>query len=88
MGDERVTTQNLVVVKTDVDRGLVMVRGAVPGAKGGWVLVRDAVRKAPPKDVPRPGAFKGRGGAAETSTPAESAEATQTPESAETKEQA
>ncbi len=43
MGYERVTTQNLVVVKTDVERGLVMVRGAVPGSKGGWVLVRDAV---------------------------------------------
>src|SRR5438876_4983110 len=41
MGSERVTTQNLVVVKTDPARGLVMVRGAVPGSKGGWVLVRD-----------------------------------------------
>jgi len=47
MGSERVTTQNLVVVKTDVERGLVMVRGAVPGSKGGWVLVRDAVLKQP-----------------------------------------
>ena len=52
MGDERVTTQNLVVVKTDVERGLVMVRGAVPGTKGGWVLVRDAVMKQPHKDAP------------------------------------
>jgi large subunit ribosomal protein L3 len=60
MGDERVTTQNLVVVKTDVERGLVMVRGAVPGSKGGWVLVRDAVLKQPHKDAPRPGAFKAR----------------------------
>ena len=60
MGDERVTTQNLVVVKTDVARGLVMVRGAVPGSKGGWVLVRDAVKKAPHKDAPKPGAFKAR----------------------------
>ena len=58
MGNERVTTQNLVVVKTDVERGLVMVRGAVPGSKGGWVLVRDAVKKAAPKDAPKPGAFK------------------------------
>ncbi|CAN1721253.1 50S ribosomal subunit protein L3 [Hyphomicrobium sp. 1Nfss2.1] len=65
MGSERVTTQNLVVVKTDVDRGLVMVRGAVPGSKGGWVLVRDAVLKQPHKDAPRPGAFKARGAAAE-----------------------
>ncbi len=62
MGDERVTTQNLVVVKTDVDRGLVMVRGAVPGSKGGWVLVRDAVLKKPHKDAPLPGAFKARAG--------------------------
>jgi len=86
MGDERVTTQNLVVVKIDVDRGLVMVRGAVPGAKGGWVLVRDAVRKAPPKGAPRPGAFKARGGAAETSAPAEATEAVETAQSTETKE--
>ncbi|MGL4397313.1 MAG: 50S ribosomal protein L3, partial [Hyphomicrobium sp.] len=60
MGDERVTTQNLVVAKIDVARGLVMVRGAVPGSKGGWVLVRDAVKKAMPKDLPKPGAFKAR----------------------------
>ena len=58
MGDERVTTQNLVVVKTDVERGLVMVRGAVPGSKGGWVLVRDAVKKVLPEGAPKPGAFK------------------------------
>jgi len=58
MGDERVTTLNLVVVKTDVDKGLVMVRGAVPGSKGGWVLVRDAVKKPAHKDAPKPGAFK------------------------------
>ncbi|MGE0053965.1 MAG: 50S ribosomal protein L3 [Hyphomicrobium sp.] len=60
MGDERVTTQNLVVAKIDVARGLVMVRGAVPGSKGGWVLVRDAVKKPTPKDLPKPGAFKPR----------------------------
>ena len=60
MGDERITTQNLVVVKTDVDRGLLMIRGAVPGSKGGWVIVRDAVKKAAHKDAPKPGAFKPR----------------------------
>ena len=49
MGDERVTTQNLEVVQTDKDRGLILVRGAVPGAKGGWVLVRDAVKRALPE---------------------------------------
>ena len=58
LGDERVTTQNLVVVKTDAERGLLMIRGAVPGAKGGWVIVRDAVKKKPHADAPKPGAFK------------------------------
>jgi large subunit ribosomal protein L3 len=58
MGDERVTTQNLVVVKTDADRGLLMIRGAVPGSKGGWVIVRDAVKKAANKDAPKPGAVR------------------------------
>ncbi|MEQ1577162.1 MAG: 50S ribosomal protein L3 [Hyphomicrobium sp.] len=58
MGDERITTQNLVVVRTDVERGLLMIRGAVPGSKGGWVIVRDAVKKAAHKDAPKPGAFK------------------------------
>ncbi len=58
MGAERVTTQNLKVVKTDVERGLVMVRGAVPGSKGGWVLLKDAVKKSLPDDVPMPGSFR------------------------------
>ena len=66
MGVDRVTTLNLKVVQTDVERGLIMVEGAVPGAKGGWITVRDAVKKALPKDVPKPGKFKaaGRGRAA------------------------
>ena len=54
MGAERVTTQNLTVMKTDIDRGLIMVKGAVPGAKGGWILLRDAVKFPLPKDVPLP----------------------------------
>ena len=58
LGDERVTTQNLVIAKIDKDRGLVMVRGAVPGSKGGWVIVRDAVKKAANKDAPKPGAIR------------------------------
>ena len=58
MGDARVTTQNLKVVRTDVERGLIMVEGSVPGAKGGWILVRDAIKKALPDNVPVPGAFK------------------------------
>jgi len=65
MGNERVTTLNLEVVGTDVARGLVLVRGAVPGAKGGWVLMRDAVKRQLPKEAPRPGAFRKAGAAAE-----------------------
>ena len=58
MGVERVTTLNLKVVQTDVERGLILVEGAVPGVKGGWITVRDAVKKAAPKDLPKPGKFK------------------------------
>lgn len=57
-GVDRVTTQNLEVAKVDVERGLIMVRGAVPGHKGGWVMVRDATKRAPPKDVPLPAAVR------------------------------
>ena len=45
MGSERVTTQNLKVVRTDLDKGLLMVRGAVPGSKGTWVTIKDSVKK-------------------------------------------
>jgi large subunit ribosomal protein L3 len=58
MGVERVTTLNLKVVQTDVARGLILVEGAVPGAKGGWITVRDAVKKSLPKDAPKPGKFR------------------------------
>jgi large subunit ribosomal protein L3 len=58
MGDERITTQNLKIVRTDADRGLILVEGAVPGAKGGWILVRDAVKKKLPEGVPTPGKFR------------------------------
>jgi large subunit ribosomal protein L3 len=58
MGVERVTTLNLRVVQTDVERGLILVEGAVPGAKGGWITVRDAVKKSLPKDAPKPGKFR------------------------------
>ena len=58
LGVERVTTLNLKVVQTDVERGLILIEGAVPGAKGGWITVRDAVKKAPPKDLPKPGKFR------------------------------
>ena len=45
-------------MRTDVERGLILVEGAVPGAKGGWILVRDAVKKQLPDGVPKPGAFR------------------------------
>jgi len=58
MGVERVTTLNLRVVQTDPERGLILVEGSVPGFAGGWITVRDAVKKALPKDAPRPGKFR------------------------------
>ena len=58
LGVERVTTLNLKVVETDVGRGLILVEGAVPGAKGGWITVRDAVKKPLPDNVPKPGKFR------------------------------
>ncbi|MEV8467065.1 50S ribosomal protein L3 [Fluviibacterium sp. DFM31] len=58
MGAARVTTQNLEVVRTDADRGLIMVKGAVPGSKGGWVTIKDAVKKKLPDGVPFPAALK------------------------------
>jgi large subunit ribosomal protein L3 len=56
-GAERVTTQNLEVAKVDVDRGLIMLRGSVPGAKGGWVMIRDAVKRLF-ADLPLPAAIR------------------------------
>lgn len=67
MGADRITTQNLRVVQTDLSRGLIMVEGAVPGVKGGYIFVRDAVKRQLPKDAPLPGAFRVRG---EASAPA------------------
>jgi len=58
MGDVRVTTQNIEVVSTDLDRGLILVRGAVPGSKGAWILVRDAVKSALPANAPKPAALR------------------------------
>ncbi len=58
MGDVRVTTLNLQVVEVDAERDLVLVKGAVPGAKGSWVRIRDAVKRALPKEAPRPAGVK------------------------------
>ncbi|MEM8981157.1 MAG: 50S ribosomal protein L3 [Pseudomonadota bacterium] len=57
MGAAKVTTQNLQVVRTDSDRGLIMVKGAVPGSKGGWVTIKDAVKKPTPENVIFPAAL-------------------------------
>ena len=62
LGDERITTQNLKVVSTDVERGLILIVGSVPGAPGGYVLVKDAVKRRLPKDVPFPAGLKGAAG--------------------------
>jgi large subunit ribosomal protein L3 len=84
LGVDRVTTLNLKVVQTDVERGLILVEGAVPGVKGGWITVRDAVKKKLPAGVPKPGKFKLAEAAA--SAPAAAAPATEQPAAAEGQE--
>jgi large subunit ribosomal protein L3 len=64
LGDERVTTQNLTVVRVDAARGLLFIKGAVPGSKGSWVEVRDAVKADLPKDAPKPAGLKQAGAGA------------------------
>ena len=80
MGVEHVTTLNLKVVQTDVERGLILVEGAVPGHKGGWITLRDAVKKRLPDGVPRPGKFRlpTSAAAGEDAAPATAAEAAPT----------
>jgi large subunit ribosomal protein L3 len=58
MGQTRVTTQNLEIVSTDADRGLILIKGAVPGSKGTWIVVRDAVKSGIPADAPLPAAIR------------------------------
>jgi large subunit ribosomal protein L3 len=83
MGAKRVTTQNLEVVRTDVEKGLIMVKGAVPGSKGGWVLLRDAVKGELPEGAPVPGAFRRQGEEAVAPAAAEEAPAEAPAEEAE-----
>ena len=81
LGQETVTTLNLTVWRVDVERGLILVKGAVPGTEGSFVKIRDAVKIAAPKDIPTPGAFRKAGQeaapsiAAEDETPVVEAEA-------------
>ena len=58
MGVVRVTTQNLKVVSTDAARGLILLMGAVPGCEGGYVTIKDAVKRKPPENLPFPAAIK------------------------------
>ncbi|MFB2532756.1 50S ribosomal protein L3 [Paracoccus sp. p4-l81] len=60
LGAVRVTTQNLQVVRTDSERGLIMVKGSVPGSKGGWVTIKDAVKKPQPENVMLPAATRSK----------------------------
>jgi large subunit ribosomal protein L3 len=82
MGDARVTVQNLQVVSTDPERGLIMIRGAVPGAKEGWVLISDATKMKAEVELPFPAELLGGGAEA----PAEDAGAEEA--SAETADEA
>ena len=82
MGSVRVTTQNLQVVRTDADRGLIMVKGSVPGSKGGWVTIKDAVKKATPENVIYPAALKSAAEEAKRLAEAAAAEAAAAEEAA------
>lgn len=83
MGNVRVTTHNLQVVSTDRERGLILIKGAVPGSKGGYVLVRDAIKKRLPEGVPMPGALFDAGPAQSAKdAPEEARDETAAPDSA------
>ncbi|MGC1429898.1 MAG: 50S ribosomal protein L3 [Albidovulum sp.] len=75
MGAARVTTQNLQVIRTDSDRGLIMVKGSVPGSKGGWVTIKDAVKKPFPENAILPAGLKSLGEAAKKAAEAAAAAA-------------
>src|SRR5438309_5621036 len=71
LGAVRVTTQSLRIVIADPERGVLMIKGAVPGSEGGWVLIKDAVKRKAPEGLPFPAALRGHGSEAETPVPAE-----------------
>ena len=77
MGAERVTVQNLSVVRTDADQGLIMVSGSVPGHKGSWVKIFDAVKSDMPEDAPFPAGLRGGAALQEDESVAEEAQAEQ-----------
>src|SRR4051794_23904243 len=59
LGNKRVTTQSLEIVQSDPERGLILIKGAVPGSENGWVLIRDAAKRKAPGDLPFPAALRG-----------------------------
>ncbi|MEM6622713.1 MAG: 50S ribosomal protein L3 [Pseudomonadota bacterium] len=83
MGSSRVTVQNLQIVKTDAERGLIMVKGAVPGSKGGWVTIKDAAKKPFPESAIVPAALKSAAEEAKRQAEAAAAEAAAEAEAAE-----
>jgi large subunit ribosomal protein L3 len=85
LGQEVVTTQNLTVFRVDAERGLIMIKGAVPGHEGTWVKIRDAVKKARPAEAPFPGGVKSSAAPAAqpAETPAEEAPAVEATEGGE-----
>ena len=82
MGAVRVTVQNLQVVRTDAERGLIMVKGAVPGARGGWVTIKDAVKKPAPENVILPAALRSAAKAAAAAAAAEAEAKDESPDGA------
>ena len=79
MGQENITTLNLTVFRVDAERGLILIKGAVPGTEGTFVKIRDAIKSAPPADLPRPAGLKTAAGPV-SDTPAESEPAAETQE--------
>ena len=75
LGNERVTTQSLEVVDADAGRGILLIKGAVPGSEKGWVLIRDAKKRRPPDGLPFPAALRGDGAAADAMPEAAAEEA-------------
>src|SRR5712672_3414817 len=75
LGAARVTTQSLRIVIADAERGLLMIKGSVPGSEGGWVLIKDAVKRKSPEGLPFPAALRSDADAAPTEAAEEAAEA-------------
>ncbi|MGD8326814.1 MAG: 50S ribosomal protein L3 [Sphingomonadales bacterium] len=75
MGDATITQQNLEIVATDAERGLLLIKGSVPGSKGSWLLISDAVKRSRPENAPYPAAVKTAAAADQAVTEAEAVEA-------------